>query len=298
MMMRKPVFTGAATAIVTPFNEKGIDYETFDKLIDFQIKNNISALVVCGTTGESSTMTDEERINTIWYAVKRVKGRIPVIAGTGSNNTAHAAELSREAQEVGADALLVVTPYYNKATQEGLIAHYTEIAKNTDIPIIMYNVPSRTGVNMLPETCRALSGIDNICGIKEASGSLTAAEEIIRLCGEDFYVYSGNDDIILPMLSIGASGVISVLSNVRPKETGDICRLYESGKTREAKELQLKLMPLVKALFSEVNPIPVKAALAEMGFGGMNLRPPLYDIRQDNRERLIRAMEMTVNESA
>ena len=297
-MMRKPVFTGAATAIVTPFDDKGIDYETFDKLIDFQIKNNISALVVCGTTGESSTMTDEERTNTIWYAVKRVKGRIPVIAGTGSNNTAHAVRLSQDAQEVGADALLVVTPYYNKATQEGLISHYTEIAKNTDIPIIMYNVPSRTGVNISPETCRVLSGIDNICGIKEASGSLTAAEEIMRLCGDDFYVYSGNDDIILPMLSVGACGVISVLSNIRPQETGNICRLFESGKTKEARMLQLKLMPLIKALFSEVNPIPVKAALAEMGFGGMNLRPPLYGIQKDNLERLIRAMQLTVNESA
>lgn len=296
--MKKPVFTGAATAIVTPFDEKGIDYETFDKLIDFQIKNNIDALVVCGTTGESSTMTDEERINVIWYAVKKVNGRIPVIAGTGSNNTAHAIKLSFEATNVGADALLAVTPYYNKATQEGLVAHYTEIAKNTDIPIIMYNVPSRTGVNISPDTCRILSGIDNICGIKEASGSVASAMNIIEECGEDFYVYSGNDDIILPMLSVGAKGVISVLANIKPKETGDICRLYKNGEHGGARALQFKLLPLIKALFSEVNPIPVKAALSEMGFSGMSLRPPLYDLTSKNRAALIDAMQTSVGENA
>lgn len=296
--MPKPVFTGAATAVVTPFNNKGVDYETLDKLIDFQLKNNISALVVCGTTGESSTMTDEERINVIWYTVRKVKGRIPVIAGTGSNNTAHAVELSKKACEYGADALLVVTPYYNKCTQSGLVSHYTSIAKSTDIPIIMYNVPSRTGVNIAPETCRILSSIDNIRGIKEAGGSISAAMDILNLCGDDFYVYSGNDDIILPMLAVGASGVISVVANILPKETGDICRLYESGKLFEARTLQFRLMPLIKALFSEVNPIPVKAALDEMGFGGMTLRPPLYDISKENKERLIAAMQASINEIA
>lgn len=294
--MRKPVFTGAATAIVTPFNDKGIDYETFDKLIDFQLNNNISALVVCGTTGESSSMTDEERINTVWYAVKKVRGRIPVIAGTGSNNTAHAVKLSAEACAVGADALLVVTPYYNKCTQNGLISHYTEIAESVDIPIIMYNVPSRTGVNILPETCRTLSRTDNICGIKEASGSVAAAMDILRLCGDDFYVYSGNDDIILPMLAIGASGVISVAANICPKETEDICGLFNSGNIEESRKLQFKLMPLIKALFCEVNPIPAKAALSAMGFDGMNLRPPLYEIGAENKTKLIETMQSLVDE--
>lgn len=294
--MRKPVFTGAATAIVTPFNDKGIDYETFDKLIDFQLNNNISALVVCGTTGESSSMTDEERINAVWYAVKKVRGRIPVIAGTGSNNTAHAVKLSAEACVVGADALLVVTPYYNKCTQNGLISHYTEIAESVDIPIIMYNVPSRTGVNILPETCRTLSRADNICGIKEASGSVAAAMDILQICGDDFYVYSGNDDIILPMLAVGASGVISVAANICPKETEDICGLFNSGNIEESRKLQFKLMPLIKALFCEVNPIPVKAALSAMGFDGMNLRPPLYEIGAENKTKLVETMQSLVDE--
>lgn len=290
--MRKPVFTGTATAVVTPFNDKGIDYETFDKLIDFQIKNNINALVVCGTTGESSTMTDDERQNAIKFAVKKVKGRIPVIAGTGSNNTNHAVKLSAEAQNAGADALLIVTPYYNKCTQNGLIMHYKTIAEKADIPIILYNVPSRTGVNILPETCRILSEIDNICGIKEASGNIGAAMDMIRICGDNFYVYSGNDDMILPMISVGAAGVISVLANIRPKETGNIINLYNSGKTKEAKSLQLELMPLIKALFCEVNPVPIKAALSKMGFKGMNLRPPLYSVEAQNLKLIAEAMDI------
>ncbi|MBR2478800.1 MAG: 4-hydroxy-tetrahydrodipicolinate synthase [Clostridia bacterium] len=288
--MKKTVFTGAATAIITPLNANGIDYESFGRLIDWQIASGINAIVVVGTTGEGSTLTNEEHESAIRFCVERVAGRVPVIAGTGSNDTAYAVELSRFACDAGADALLLVSPYYNKATQRGLLESFTAVADAVDKPCILYNVPSRTGCNILPATAAALADHPNIVGIKEASGNISQIAELAALVGDKMDIYSGNDDQIVPVLSLGGKGVISVLSNVMPKETVDICRLFESGNVAASRELQLKLLPLINALFCEVNPIPVKAAMAAMGFCDNYLRLPLTPMESDHEKKLLSLM--------
>ena len=289
--MKKILFKGCGTAIATPFTEDGVNFEEFAKLIEFQIKQGVDSIVVCGTTGESSTMTDEERKTTIKFAVDTVNGRIPVIAGTGSNNTKHAIELSKYAESIGADGVLLVTPYYNKTTQAGLIAHYTAIAKEIHIPIILYNVPSRTGVNILPATALELSKIENIVAIKEASGNISQVAEIAKLCGDNLSIYSGNDDQIIPILSLGGIGVISVLSNVAPKYTHDIVYNYLNGKTKLALDMQLDAIDLIHSLFCEVNPIPVKAALNMMGYHFGKPRLPLIEMSSANAEILKNNLE-------
>lgn len=284
--MKQPVFRGVATALITPFRDGHVDYESFGNIIDWQIERGIDALVVCGTTGEASTLTDKEQIDTIAFAAKRVAGRVPVIAGAGSNDTPHAIKLCQGSCEAGADALLVVTPYYNKTSQRGLIKLYTEIADSVDKPLILYNVPSRTGMNIAPETYAVLADHPNIAGIKEASGNISAIAETAALVGDRLAMYSGNDDQITPMMALGAVGVISVLSNVLPEATRDICRLFFEGKPAEAAALQLRLLPLIKALFSDVNPIPVKEAMAMMGFCTDELRGPLINMEPKGRDAL------------
>lgn len=289
--MKKILFEGCATAIATPFTEAGVNYEEFGRLIDFQIEQGIDALVVCGTTGESATMTDLERKETFSFAVKKISKRVPLIIGTGSNCTSSAVELTKYAESIGADGALVVTPYYNKATQKGLIEHYTAIANATRLPIIMYSVPSRTGVNILPKTCLELSKILNIVAIKEASGNLSQVAEISSLCGDNLTIYSGNDDQILPILSIGGKGVISVLSNVAPKITSKIVHDYLDGNFENAKKAQLEAISLIKVLFCEVNPIPVKAALNKLGFNMGNPRLPLTPLAEENMAILEKEMK-------
>ncbi|MDU0321880.1 4-hydroxy-tetrahydrodipicolinate synthase [Clostridium butyricum] len=284
--MKKVIFTGAAVAIVTPFNEEGINFEELKKLIDFNIENGTDAIVIAGTTGESSTMSDEEHKEVIKFTVDYVNKRIPVIAGTGSNDTLYAVELSQYAEKVGVDGLLIVTPYYNKTTQLGLVKHYNYIADRVNIPIILYNVPSRTGVNITPKTCLELSRHKNIVAVKEASGNLSQVAEIRALCGDELNVYSGNDDQISPILSLGGKGVISVLSNVAPKEAHDICQLFFDGKAEESEKTQLEYLNLINALFIEVNPIPVKTALGLMGYNVGHLRMPLFPMEECNLEVL------------
>ena len=284
--MKKTLFTGAGTALVTPMNENGVDFDAYGKIIDFQIENGADALIVCATTGEAPTLDDDEHLEAISYAVDRVKKRIPVIAGTGSNNTAHAIMMNKEAEKRGADGLLWVSPYYNKATQKGLLLHYKALAASTSLPAILYNVPSRTGVNIKPETIEELSYIDNICGVKEASGDVSVAVDILRRCGDRIDLYSGNDDIIVPLMSIGAKGVISVISNVMPKETHDMCKLCFDGDFRAAAQKQMEYFPFIKALFCEVNPIPIKTAMNLMGLNAGKLRLPLCDMSDTNLELL------------
>lgn len=284
--MKKVLFKGAGTAIATPFDENGVNIQEFKRLIEFQIEEGIDAIIVCGTTGESSTMTKEEKIAAIECAVKTSNGRVPIIAGTGSNNTAQAIEMSKIAEGLGVDGLLLVTPYYNKTTQKGLIAHYTAIAKEVSLPIILYSVPSRTGVNIAPETCLELSKIDNIVAIKEASGDLSQIAKIAHLCGDNLTIYSGNDDQIVPILSLGGLGVISVLSNVKPKLTHDIVQNFLDGNIKEATKLQLDSIPLINTLFAEVNPIPVKAALNIIGYNFGEPRLPLIPASDGVKERL------------
>lgn len=284
--MKKLLFKGCGTALATPFSDTGINFDEFKKLIEFQISNGVSALIVCGTTGESSAMTFQEKIDTIKCAVECSNGRVPIIAGTGSNNTLQTIELSKKAEELGVDGLLIVTPYYNKTTQEGLIAHYSAIAKEVKLPIILYNVPGRTGLNILPRTCLELSKIDNIVGIKEASGNLSQVAEIAHLCREQLPIYSGNDDQILPVLSLGGKGVISVLSNVKPKLVSDMVNKFFEGNINKAIDLQLASIPLTKALFCEVNPIPVKSALSMIGFNFGIPRLPLVEMQKANQEIL------------
>lgn len=289
--MKPVIFTGAAVAIITPFNEDGsVDFESFGKIIDDQIEGGTDAIVVCGTTGESSTMPDDEHLSVIDYCVKRVNKRIPVIAGTGSNDTAHCIQLSQRAAALGVDGLLLVTPYYNKTTQRGLIAHYTAIANAVNVPIILYNVPSRTGLNILPETVKELSKEENIVAVKEASGNISQVAKIAQLCGDEMTIYSGNDDQIVPLLSLGGKGVISVLSNVAPRQTHDMVASYLEGDTAKALKLQLEAIDLVDALFIEVNPIPVKAAMNMLGYKAGGLRMPLYEISDGNKEILRKAM--------
>ena len=285
--MKNTVFTGAATAIVTPFRNGEIDYEAFARLINWQIEQGIDAIVVCGTTGEASTLTDEEHREAIRFAVETAKGRVPIIAGTGSNDTAYAIELTKHACEVGADAILLVTPYYNKATQKGLIASFTAVADASTKPIILYNVPSRTGCNILPATAAALAEHPNIVAIKEASGNISQIAELASLVRGKMDIYSGNDDQIVPVLSLGGKGVISVLSNLMPRETSEICHKFLSGDVAGSTAMQLDLLPLVNALFCEVNPIPVKAAMAAMGYGENSLRLPLTPMESANEAKLL-----------
>lgn len=288
--MKKTVFTGAATAIITPFKNNQIDYEEFARLIDWQIDEGIDAIVVCGTTGEASTLTDEEHRDAIKFAVEKVGGRVPVIAGTGSNDVAYAIDLTKFACEVGADAMLLVTPYYNKATQKGLIASFTAVADVSTKPVILYNVPSRTGCNILPETAAVLAEHPNIVAIKEASGNISQIAELAALTRGKLDIYSGNDDQIVPILALGGKGVISVLSNPMPRATSKMCHDFFEGKLEESLKAQLDLLPLVNALFCEVNPIPVKAAMAAMGFGENSLRLPLTPIEKAHEEKLLGLM--------
>ena len=284
--MKQIIFKGMATALVTPMTADGVDYEALGRLIDFQLENGINALVSVGTTGESATLTPQERKDVISFTIDRVAGRVPVIAGTGTNNTAHAIDFSVSADKAGADALLVVTPYYNKATQKGLIAHFTAIADKVNKPIILYNVPSRTGCNLLPATVAELAKHPNIAAIKEASGNMSQVVDLIARCGEDITVYSGEDGLTVPILSMGGMGTISVLSNVVPKEAVAMTDAFFAGRIQEAAQWQCRLLPLVDCLFSEVNPIPAKAALSAMGFGEEHLRLPLTPMEPENREKL------------
>ena len=288
--MKNTVFTGAATAIVTPLTKNGIDYEQFGKLIDWQIAEGIDAIVAVGTTGEGSTLTDDEHKEAIKFCVDRVAGRVPVIAGTGSNDTDYAITLTKYACEVGADAMLLVTPYYNKATQRGLYESFVAVADASTKPCILYNVPSRTGCNLLPSTVAKLAEHPNIVGIKEASGNLSQVAELAHLCGDKIDIYSGNDDQIVPILSLGGCGVISVLSNLMPRETSKMVKDYLAGDILSAREAQLRLIPLINALFCEVNPIPVKAAMAAMGYCENYLRLPLTTMECDHEEKLLLLM--------
>lgn len=289
--MKKIIFKGCGTAISTPFTKDGVNFDEFGKLIEFQIAEGVDSIIVCGTTGESSTMTEKERKDTIKYAIDKVNGRIPVIAGTGSNNTQAAIEMSKYAESVGADALLVVTPYYNKTTQAGLVEHYKAIANSTTLPIIVYSVVSRTGVNITPETCLELSKIPNIVAVKEASGNISQVAKIAALCKDNLHIYSGNDDQIVPVLSLGGLGVISVLSNVAPKYTHNLVQNFFDGNIKEATKMQLDALDLVNSLFCEVNPIPVKEALNMMGYNYGVPRLPLVRLSEKNQERLKNSMK-------
>lgn len=289
--MKKIPFKGAAVAIVTPFDETGINFAELGRIIDDQIANQTDAICITGTTGESATMSDEEHRAAIKFAVEHVKGRVPVIAGAGSNETSYAIKLSQEAENVGADAVLVVTPYYNKCTQNGLVAHYTKIADSINLPVIVYNVPSRTGVNIKPETYAKLAEHPRIVATKEANGDLTSVLRTRKLCGDKLAVYSGNDDQIIPILSLGGSGVISVLSNVAPRQTHMICQNYFDGKVDEASRLQIDFCDLIDALFCEVNPIPVKAAMKLLGWNVGQVRMPLSEIEPAHLEQLKAALK-------
>ncbi len=289
--MKNTVFTGAATAIVTPMNEKGVDYVTFERLIEWQIEKGIDAIVAAGTTGEGPTLTDEEHREVLKFTVDKVAGRVPVIAGTGSNDIAYAIDLTKYACEIGADGMLVVTPYYNKATQGGLIKSFTAIADNSTKPVILYNVPSRTGCNLTPETCAVLAEHEMITGIKEASGNISQIAKTASLTEGKLDIYSGNDDQIVPILSLGGKGVISVLSNLLPAETSEMCHSYFRGEIEKSKNMQLSYIDLIDALFCEVNPIPVKAAMAAMGFGENYLRLPLTPMEKKHEDELIALMK-------
>lgn len=288
--MKNTVFTGVATAIVTPLTRAGIDFDAFGELIDSQIADGVDAIVAVGTTGEGSTLSDAEHKKAISYCVERVGGRIPVIAGTGSNDIAYAIEMTEYACRVGADAMLLVTPYYNKATQAGLIASFTAIADASSKPCILYNVPSRTGCNLMPESVAVLAEHENIVAIKEACGNISQIARLASLCGDKIDIYSGNDDQIVPILALGGKGVISVLSNILPAETKEICTRFFSGDVKGSAELQLRLLPLIDALFCEVNPIPVKAACAALGYCENYLRLPLTPMEKKNEEKLLTLM--------
>ena len=284
--MKKILFKGVGSAVPTPFDENGVNISEFRKFLQFQIDNNVDALIVCGTTGESSTMTRDEKIIAINCVLEVANEKIPVIVGTGSNNTREAIEMSEIAERLGANGILVVTPYYNKTTQRGLIAHYKAIAESVSLPIILYNVPSRTGVNIEPQTCLELSKIDNIVAIKEASGNISQVAQISNLCGDNLYIYSGNDDQIVPICSLGGIGVISVLSNIKPKFVHDMVYDFLDGNIDKARKMQLNVLPLINSLFSEVNPIPVKYALNELGFNFGIPRLPLVEFSDNNKKVL------------
>lgn len=288
--MKKTVFEGMASAIITPMTPEGVDYEALGRFIDFQLDSGINALVAVGTTGESATLEPWEQKEVIRFTVQRVAGRVPVIAGTGTNNTSHVIANTKAACEAGADAVLVVTPYYNKATQNGLIAHFTAVADVSAVPVILYNVPSRTGCNLLPETLSVLADHENIVAVKEACGNISQIAKAAALCRDRIDIYSGNDDQIVPILSLGGKGVISVLSNIMPAETVQICDLCFRGEMERAAAMQLDLLPLIESLFCEVNPIPVKAACAAMGFCENYLRLPLTPMDPDNEQVLLARM--------
>ena len=288
--MKKTVFRGMASALVTPMTPTGVDYDTLARFIDFQLEEGINALIAVGTTGESATLTPEERKEVIRFTIKRVDGRVPVIAGTGTNNTEHVLDFTKSACDYGADAVLVVTPYYNKATQGGLIKHYSMVADVAQKPVIMYNVPSRTGCNLTADTVAKLADHPNIVGIKEASGNMSQIVEIAAKCAGKLDIYSGDDGLTVPMLAMGAKGCISVLSNVVPRMAVEMCDRFFAGDVEGAAQLQCRMLPLVNALFSEVNPIPAKAAVAAMGFGQEYLRMPLTLLEDANRENLYAQM--------
>lgn len=282
--MKSPLFIGSAVAIITPFNDNGVDYDTLGDLIEFQIKNSTDAIVICGTTGEASTMPDEEHVAVVKFTVDKVNKRVPVIAGSGSNDTRHAIKLAQELEKAGADALLAVTPYYNKATQKGLYQHFAMTAESVKIPIILYNVPGRTNLNINPETMQELAKINNIIGVKECN--FEQIGEIINLCGPDFAIYSGEDSMVLPYLSMGAKGVISVMANVIPQDTHDMVMKFLAGDVKIAMATQLKVLNLVKMLFCEVNPIPVKAAVGLMGYKVGDCRMPLTNLEGEKLTKL------------
>ena len=285
--MKKTIFTGSGVAIVTPMNEDGtVNFDAYADLIDYQIENKTDAIITCGTTGESSTLSDEEHREVIRFAIEQTAGRVPVIAGTGSNDTKYAIELSKAAEEMGADGLLLVTPYYNKTSQRGLVAHFGMIAESVKTPIILYSVPSRTGVNIAPETAYELSKYENIAAIKEASGNISQVAKIKAMCGDALDVYSGNDDQIVPLLSLGGKGVISVLANVAPEVAHNICQLYFDGKVAESAALQLEYLDLCNDLFIDVNPLPVKEALNMMGMNAGPCRMPLYEMTDAAKDKL------------
>lgn len=288
--MKKIIFKGCGTAIATPFTDDGINYDEFAKLIEYQIEQGVDSIIVCGTTGEASTMTKQEKCETIKFAVETVNRRIPVIVGTGGNNTKEVIEMTKYAESVSVDGVLIVTPYYNKTTQAGLVEHYKLIAQNTNLPIILYNVPGRTGVNIEPDTCLKLSEIGNIVAIKEASGNLSQVAKVAALCGANLNIYSGNDDQILPVLSLGGIGVISVLSNIEPKYTHEMVYNYFEGNIVKATEMQLQSINLINNLFSEVNPIPVKEALNIYGYNFGIPRLPLIKISETNKQKLEKAI--------
>lgn len=290
-MEKQTIFTGSAVAIVTPFKNNVVDYNAFGKIIEFQIANKTDAIVVCGTTGESSTLTDNEHRECIEFVVNRVDGRVPVIAGTGSNDTAYAVELSKHACDVGVDALLLVTPYYNKANPKGMIHNFLAVADEVNKPIILYNVPTRTSCNLTTAVYKELAKHENIVAVKEASSNIHDILELAAECGDSLDIYSGNDDQIVPILSVGGKGVISVMANVIPKETHDICQLWFDGKTKESADLQLKWFDFINKLFIEVNPIPVKTAMALMGFCKDELRLPLYEMDESNKTKLVECMK-------
>lgn len=289
-MKKESIFLGAATAIVTPMNARGVDYEAFGRMLNWQVEAGIDALVICGTTGESSTLSDEEHRSVLQFALDTVAGRVPMIAGTGSNDTAYAIELTKFACSIGYDAVLLVTPYYNKTTQRGLVAHYTAIADASTKPIILYNVPSRTGVNIEPATYAKLAEHPMIAGIKEAGGNISKIVETAALVGDKLDIYSGNDDQVIPIMACGGKGVISVLSNVLPGETSLMCKKFFAGDVAGAMEMQKKYLPLINALFCEVNPIPAKAAAAAMGYGENYVRLPLVPMEKTHEENLLECM--------
>ena len=284
--MKKTVFTGVGTAIVTPMNANGVDYDAFGRLIDWQIEEGVNALVIAGTTGEGSTLTDAEHKEVLRFAMEKTNRRVPLVAGTGSNDTAYAIELTKYACELDYDAMLLVTPYYNKATQRGLIESFTAIADASTKPCILYNVPSRTGCNLTPASCAVLAKHENIVGIKEASGNISQVAEIAALTNGEFDIYSGNDDQIVPLLSLGGKGVISVLSNILPKKTVEICDKFFAGDVAGSCTLQLELLPLINSLFCEVNPIPAKAAVAAIGYGDNYVRLPLTTMEPENEAKM------------
>ena len=288
--MKNTVFKGMATAMITPMTPQGVDYPTLARFIDFQLEKGINALVAVGTTGESATLTPEERKEVIRFTVRQVNGRVPVIAGTGTNNTLHVLDFTKSACDDGADAVLVVTPYYNKATQKGLISHYTAVADASSKPVILYSVPSRTGCNLLPDTVATLAEHPNIVGLKDATGNMDQLVETIAKCGDKLDIYSGEDALTVPMMSMGAAGCISVLSNVVPDLAVSMCSKFFAGDIAGAAALQCRLLPLIRSLFSEVNPIPAKAAVAAMGFGQEYLRMPLSCMEDGNRENLLKQM--------
>ncbi len=288
-MSKKTLFTGAGTALITPFKNGAVDFEALGNIIDFQIDNAIDALIICGTTGEAATMPDKEHLSVIEYSVKKAAGRVPVIAGTGSNDTAHCVELSKEAESLGADGLLISTPYYNKCTQKGLLMHYDKIMEKTSSPIILYNIPGRTGMNYKIETIKELAKADQIVAVKEASGDISYLTDLVHDV-PDIDVYSGNDDMIVPLLSLGGKGVISVLSNICPKETHDLCQKYFDGDVKGSFKLQMDYLDLIHALFIDVNPIPAKTAMSLMGFCDAELRLPLCEMEEKNLAVLKNAM--------